>query len=99
MQREAAMATTTAIHLSEDLEARIASAAERAGKTTHSFILEAIAEKAEREEQRADFDAEANARFAKIVESGRTIPWTDMRHYLEERLAGKQVPRPVGSAD
>lgn len=89
------MTTTTTIRLPEDLKARIASAAERAGKTTHSFILEAIAEKAELEERRADFDAEANARLVKIVESGSTIPWTDMRHYLEERLAGKQVPRPT----
>ena len=89
------MATTTTIRLPDDLKARIASAAERAGKTTHGFILEAIAEKAELEEQRAGFDAEANARFAKIVESGKTIPWTDMRHYLEERLTGKQTDRPV----
>lgn len=36
---------------------------------------EGIAEKAELEEQRADFDAEANARFAKIAESGKSIPW------------------------
>lgn len=79
----------------EDLKARIASAAERAGKTTHSFILEAIAEKADLEELRSGFDAEANARFAKIVESGKTIPWTDARNYLEQRLAGKPVPRPV----
>jgi predicted transcriptional regulator len=89
------MTTTTTIRLPEDLKERIARAAERAGKTTHSFIVEAIAEKAELEEQRAGFDAEANARFAKIVESGKTIPWTEMRHYLEERLAGKQIPRPV----
>ncbi|SHG45554.1 CopG family ribbon-helix-helix protein [Massilia sp. CF038] len=75
------MATTTTIRLPEELKARIASAAERAGKTTHSFILEAITEKAELEEQRAGFDAEADARFAKIVESGKTIPWGDMRHY------------------
>ena len=52
------MATTTTIRLPEDLKARIASAAERAGKTTHSFILEAIAEKAELEEQRAEDDAD-----------------------------------------
>ena len=88
------MATTT-IRLPQDLKARIASAAERSGKTTHSFILEAIAEKAALEEQRADFDAKANARFARIVESGKTIPWGDMRRYLEERLEGKQIPRPV----
>jgi predicted transcriptional regulator len=87
--------STTTIRMPEDLKARIASAAERAGKTTHSFILEAIAEKAEREELRADFDAEADARFAKIVSSGETIPWSDMRRYLEDRVAGKQGPRPV----
>lgn len=89
--------STTTIRLPEDLKARITSAAERAGKTTHSFILEAIAEKAELEEQRADFDAEADARFARIVASGKTIPWTDMRLYLEDRLAGKQVPRPLAA--
>jgi predicted transcriptional regulator len=87
--------STTTIRLPEDLKARITSAAERAGKTTHSFILEAIAEKAELEEQRADFDAEADTRFAKIVESGETVPWADMRQYLEDRVAGKQVLRPV----
>jgi predicted transcriptional regulator len=89
------MPTTTTIRLPEELKARIASAAERAGKTTHSFILEAIAEKAELEEQRADFDAEADARFARIVESGKTIPWSEMRHYLEERMAGRSVARPA----
>lgn len=88
------MATTT-IRLPEDLKARIASAAERSGKTTHSFILEAIAEKAALEEQRADFDAQADARFARIVETGEAIPWGDMRRFLEERLEGKQIPRPV----
>jgi predicted transcriptional regulator len=89
--------TTTTIRLPDDLKARITSAAERAGKTTHSFILEAIAEKAELEELRADFDAEADARFARIVASGKTIPWSDMRLYLEDRAAGKQVSRPLAT--
>lgn len=89
------MSTTTTIRLPEELRERIASAAQRAGKTTHSFILEAIAEKAELEEQRAEFDAEADARLSKIVDSGRTIPWADMRKYLEDRVAGKKTTRPV----
>jgi predicted transcriptional regulator len=84
--------STTTIRLSDELKARVASAAERAGKTTHSFILEAIAEKADLEEQRADFDTEADTRFAKIVSSGKTIPWAEMRQYLEDRVAGKQQP-------
>ena len=86
---------TTTILLPEELKARIAGAAERAGKTTHSLILEAIAEKVELEERRDDFNTEADARFANIVASGETIPWSDMRQYLEDRVAGKQVPRPV----
>ncbi|MES2127824.1 MAG: ribbon-helix-helix protein, CopG family [Pseudomonadota bacterium] len=87
--------STTTIRLPEDLKARIASAAERAGKTTHGFILEAIAEKAELEEQRASFDAEADSRFARIVASGKTIPWADVRRYLEDRIAGNEARHPV----
>ncbi len=87
--------STTTIRLPDELKARIAVAAERAGKTTHSFILEAIAEKAESEEMRADFDAEAEARFAQIVSSGEAIPWSEMRQYLTDRLAGKNVPSPT----
>jgi len=80
--------STTTIRLPEELKARVASAAERAGKTTHSFILEAIAEKTALEEQRADFDAEAEARFNEIAASGKTIPWAEMRRHLEQRVAG-----------
>jgi predicted transcriptional regulator len=88
------MATTT-IRIPDDLKARVAAAAEREGKTAHSFILEAIAEKAEQEEQRSDFDAVAERRFAEIVASGKTVPWGEMRAYLEDRLAGKAARRPV----
>ncbi|MBV6323542.1 CopG family ribbon-helix-helix protein [Duganella violaceipulchra] len=87
--------STTTIRLPEELKARVASAAERAGKTSHSFILEAIAEKAEMEELRVGFDAEADARFAKLLETGKSIPWADMREYLEGRVAGLPVQRPA----
>jgi predicted transcriptional regulator len=88
------MATTT-IRIPDDLKARVAAAAKREGKTAHSFILEAIAEKAEQEERRSDFDAVAERRFAEIVASGKTVPWGEMRVYLEDRLAGKAARRPV----
>lgn len=87
--------STTTIRLSEDLKARIAEAAKRAGTTSHNFILEAIAEKADLAERRADFDAAAEQRYARIVESGKTIPWDDMRAYLEDRIAGKSARRPA----
>jgi len=46
--------STTTIRLPEDLKARVAAAAKRAGTSTHGFILEAIAEKTAQEGQRAD---------------------------------------------
>jgi len=86
--------STTTIRLPEDLKTRVTAAAKRAGTSTHGFILEAIAEKARQDELRADFDAVAEDRYARIASSGETIPWEEMRGYLEERLAGKMAKRP-----
>ncbi len=85
--------STTTIRLPDELKARIAEAAKRAGTTSHNYILEAIAEKVDRAERHADFDAVAEERYARIVESGKTIPWDDMRGYLEDRIAGNAVRR------
>lgn len=87
--------STTTIRLPEDLKARVAAAAKRSGTTTHGFILDAIAEKTEQADLRTTFDADAEDRYARIVATGKTIPWQEMRGYLEERLAGKEVKRPV----
>ena len=87
--------STTTIRLPENLKARVAAAAKRSGTTTHGFILDAIAQKTEQEDLRAAFDAEAEDRYARIVATGKTIPWQELRGYLEERLAGKDVKRPV----
>ena len=86
--------STTTIRLPQELKERVARAAERAGVTAHSFILDAIAEKAAQEELRSDFNATAEQRFAQIVASGKSIPWDEMRQYLERRMAGKKPARP-----
>ena len=88
--------STTTIRLPEELKARVAAAAKRAGKTAHGFIVEAIAEKAAQAERAADLDAVAETRYASIVATGKTIPWQEMRAYLEARVAGKAVKRPRG---
>jgi predicted transcriptional regulator len=87
--------STTTIRLPDELKNRVARAAKRAGTTSHNFILEAIAEKAEMVEQRNDFIATAETRYASIVESGKTIPWKDMQRHLADRMAGKKSPRPT----
>lgn len=86
--------STTTIRLPEDLKSRVAAAAERNGTTAHNFILEAIAEKTEQEERRNDFDAECDRRYAEFMETGESIPWEDMRRYLEARAVGQRPALP-----
>jgi len=85
---------TTTIRLPKDLKDCVAHAAERAGTTSHAFILEAIVERVDEDERRNEFHDTADRRYAEIVTSGMTIPWSKMRAYLEKRLAGKTTSRP-----
>jgi predicted transcriptional regulator len=87
--------TTTTIRLPGDLKARVAAAAKKSGQSAHSFILEAIAEKAEDAERYSEFHELADKRYAAIAASGKTIPWSAMRSYLEDRVAGKKPRRPA----
>jgi predicted transcriptional regulator len=87
--------STTTIRLPPDLKARVVAAAKRAGTTPHTFILRAIAEKTDEEERRSDFHDVADKRYSRIAASGKTIPWSEMRTYLENRIASKKARRPV----
>lgn len=90
--------STTTVRVPQDLKDRIARAAERTGSTAHSFILEAIEEKAEQEERRAEFQDMAERRHAEILASGKAVPWSEMHRYLERRLTGKKTSRPKPKA-
>lgn len=87
--------STTTVRLPADLKARVARVAKRAGTTTHAFILQAIAEKAEQDERRDDFHADAERRYAEIAASGKTVPWSEVRRFLEQRISGKRAVRPI----
>lgn len=52
-------------------------------------------EDAEMTARRDDFDAVAEQRYARIVESGITIPWREMRGYLEGRVTDRESSYPV----
>lgn len=86
--------STTTIRLPDELKARVATAAKRAGTTAHSFILEAISEKTAQDENRAGFEEEAADRYAGIIATGETIPWAEMRNYLKAQIEGKITPPP-----
>lgn len=86
--------TTTTVRLPDDLKVRVQKLARARGLTTHALIVEAIAEKAESAERRAEFHDLADARFARLLETGETIPWEDMRHYLKARPQGEPAHPP-----
>lgn len=86
--------STTTIRLPEDLKARVASAAKKSGTTAHHFILEAIEQRTLAAERQADFDAEAEARYGRIVGTGLTLSWAEMRDYLENLMDGRKTARP-----
>lgn len=85
----------TPIRLPVALTERVARAAERAGMTSDAFILDAIVESVDEAERRSGFRVIAEERYANIIASGETIPWSDMRTYLEGWLAGRTPSRPV----
>jgi predicted transcriptional regulator len=89
------MTTTTTIRIDDDLKARVAAAAERAGKTAHAFIIDAIARTVEQVELDEAFHRVADARWAKILASGKTVPWDDAKAWLEARSRGKHPRKPV----
>ena len=86
--------STTTIRLSDELKARVTEAAKRAGTTAHGFILEAIAEKTALDERRADFRDEAEDRYSRIIASGESIAWDDMRSYLKAKASNKDISLP-----
>lgn len=87
--------STTTIRLPDELKARVARAAERAGTTPHNFIVEAIAAQTDAEERRSEFHALADERYAEILRTGKTIPWDEAREYLLKLVAGKPAKRPI----
>ena len=89
------MSSTTTIRLSDEMKARLAAAARRGGTTAHGFILAAIAERIEQDERRSAFEDEAHTRLAKLLESGHSIAWADMKRYLEAHIAGEEVAPPA----
>lgn len=87
--------TTTTIRIENDMKSRVVAAAERTGKTAHAFMLDAIAQTVELTEQDDDFHRAADQRWAKILATGKTVPWDDARAYIEARSRGEQATKPL----
>ena len=86
---------TTTIRIEDELKARVAAAAQRAGKSTHAFIVEAIAQTVEQVELQDAFHRIADERWATILATGETVPWDDAKSWLEARSRGQHPSRPM----
>lgn len=89
------MTTTTTIRIEDNLKVRIAAAADRAGKTAHAFILDAIAQTVEQVELDNEFHEVADERWKGILASGQTVSWEDTKAYLAAKARGESPSRPV----
>ncbi|MGO4392254.1 CopG family ribbon-helix-helix protein [Variovorax sp. M-6] len=87
--------STTTIRIEEALKTRIATAAERAGKSPHAFILEALSETVERCEMDEELHRIADERWSALQSTGKSVPWKDATTYLRARVAGKKLRRPA----
>lgn len=87
--------STTTIRIEDDLKARVAAAAQRAGKTAHAFMLDAISQTVEQVELDNAFNAVADQRWANIQASGKTVPWDDAKAYLAARANGEPARKPA----
>ena len=85
--------STTTIRIDDELKARIALAAERAGKTAHGFILDAISRTVEDAELEDRFHLLADERWHKAQVTGKAIAAEDMHAYLDTRAQGKPAKR------
>ena len=86
--------STTTIRLEEAMKARVAAAAERAGKTAHAFILEAISQTVEQAELHDAFLQLADQRWEKLRTDGQTVAWEEAHDYLLARAGGAPSSRP-----
>ena len=81
--------STTTIRIEDDLKARVAAAAQRAGKTAHAFILDAISQTVEQVELDNAFSTLADQRWALGHRLRRQLHHGDAR-----RLFGGAATRP-----
>ena len=86
---------TTTLRIENELKARMGAAAARAGKTTHAFLVEAVAHAVAKDEADEELHRVADARWAKLVTSGRTIPWDEAKAYVTARSHGKRPRKPM----
>ena len=84
--------STTTLRIEEPLRERIVRLAGELNQTPHSFMVEALAQKADEAEWRLGVQREAQQRDAALQAGEPGIEWHEMKAYLRERLAKRTTP-------
>lgn len=84
----------TSLKLSNQLKSRVTKAAERAGKTPHAFMVDAIAEQTARAEDYEAFVDSALEADREFERDGRYYAADDVFRYMRARAAGKPARKP-----
>jgi len=89
---------TTTIRIDEALKARIAAAAERVGKSSHAFILDALSETVERVEMDQEMHRIVDKRWSVLPRTDETVSWSDAKAYMQAAPRARRLPgRPPAS--
>jgi predicted transcriptional regulator len=86
--------STTTVRLPEQLKARVDRLAAARGSTAHAFMLEAIAEVADRVERKQAFEAEAERRLKEMARTGEYLTLDDLRAYGAALALGEKPAPP-----
>ena len=82
------------LRVPENVKRRIAKLAEEQETTPHAFMLEAIRDRLDAEEARAEFHAEARRRLARMKKSGLGVSANEVFDYLLSKASGNKVRQP-----
>jgi predicted transcriptional regulator len=88
------MKTSTTLKLPSALKTRIARVAKKAGRTPHSFMIEALERQTEREERMEEFVKEALSADRKIEEGGEVYAADDVHAWIDHLARGERTARP-----
>jgi len=83
---------TTTLRIDDALRERIARLARACSQTPHSFMLEALAQKADEAEWRLAMQQQAHQRDVALQAGAPGLDWHEMKTYLSQRLAQAQQP-------
>lgn len=84
--------STTTLRIEEPLRERIVRLAGELNQTPHSFMVEALAQKADEAEWRLGVQREAQLRDSALQAGEAGIEWHEMKAYLHARLAESATP-------